>query len=46
MLLHGFKRSFYPGTYREKRHYVRAVIDYYDDVCTKHGLPRVERGAP
>ncbi len=29
-LIYGFKRSFYPGTYLEKRTYVRDVIDYAD----------------
>jgi adenosine deaminase len=28
ILIYGFKRSFYPGSYLEKRHYVREVIDY------------------
>ena len=26
----GFKRSFYPGSYKERRAYVRTVMDYYD----------------
>lgn len=39
VILHGFKRSFYPGSYREKRNYVRQVIDYYDRVTSEHGLP-------
>ncbi len=43
IVLHGFKRSFYPGTYREKRDYVRKVIDYYDKVASSHGLPAVTR---
>ncbi len=30
ILIYGFKRSFYPGTYVEKRAYVRSVIDYYE----------------
>jgi len=42
VILHGFKRSFFPGTYREKRDYVRHVIDYYDQVATDHGLPQAE----
>jgi adenosine deaminase len=45
-ILHGFKRSFFPGSYTEKRAYVRKVIDYYDRVTAEHGLPMVERGAP
>ena len=29
-LVYGFKRSFFPGTYLEKRRYVRGIIDYYE----------------
>jgi adenosine deaminase len=29
-VLAGFKGSFFPGTYREKRHFVRQVIDRYE----------------
>jgi adenosine deaminase len=29
-VIYGFKRSFFPGTYLEKRRYVRKVIDYYE----------------
>jgi adenosine deaminase len=32
LLVYGFKRSFYPGPYEEKRRYVRAVINYYEDL--------------
>jgi adenosine deaminase len=28
IVIYGFKRSFFPGTYLEKRQYVRQVIDY------------------
>jgi adenosine deaminase len=34
-LIYGFKRSFYPGTYLEKRTYVRDVIDYADRLLGK-----------
>lgn len=44
MVLHGYKRSFFPGTYREKRAYVRKAIDWYDRVSGQHGLPPVVRG--
>jgi adenosine deaminase len=44
VILHGFKRSFYPGTYKEKRAYVRQAIDYYDRVAAAHGVPVVTRG--
>ena len=40
MLIYGFKRSFYPGTYLEKRAYVRQVIDYADRVLAEAGVPR------
>jgi hypothetical protein len=29
-LIYGFKRSFFPGSYLEKRAYVRSVIDFAD----------------
>jgi adenosine deaminase len=38
MLIYGFKRSFYPGTYLEKRAYVRQVIDYADRVLAEAGI--------
>jgi adenosine deaminase len=37
ILIYGFKRSFFPGTYREKRDYVRAVIDHADRVLAADG---------
>ncbi len=43
VILHGFKRSFYPGSYRDKRNYVRQVIDVYDRIAARHGLPTVDR---
>jgi len=30
ILIYGFKRSFFPGSYTEKREYVRQIIDYYE----------------
>jgi len=44
IILHGFKRSFFPGTYLEKRAYVRRVIDVYDRISKEHGVPTVRRG--
>ena len=38
LMFHGFKRSFFPGSYREKRTYVRTIIDYYDQVAAEHGF--------
>ncbi len=38
MIIYGFKRSFYPGSYTEKRDYVRRVISRYEAVARKHGI--------
>lgn len=46
VILHGFKRSFYAGSYRDKRAYVRRVIDFYDKTAAEHDLPPVRRGDP
>lgn len=35
IVIHGFKRSFYPGTYLDKRAYVRQAIDTYDAVIAR-----------
>ena len=35
-VVYGFKRSFFPGTYLEKRAYVRQVIDHYDKIIAEH----------
>jgi adenosine deaminase len=35
-IIYGFKRSFFPGRYQEKRDYVRKVIDHYDHVIATH----------
>lgn len=37
-VIYGFKRSFYPGLYFEKRRYVRQVIDYYEALEKDAGL--------
>ncbi|OGR02819.1 MAG: adenosine deaminase [Deltaproteobacteria bacterium RIFOXYA12_FULL_61_11] len=31
-IIYGFKRSFFPGTYLQKRDYVHSIIDYYEKV--------------
>jgi adenosine deaminase len=33
VVLAGFKGSFFPGTYKEKRQFVRQVIDRYEAVA-------------
>jgi adenosine deaminase len=35
IIIYGFKRSFYPGSYLNKRQYVRQIIDHYDAVERK-----------
>jgi adenosine deaminase len=37
ILVYGFKRSFYPGSYLEKRSYVREVIDYANRLLEEAG---------
>ncbi len=32
LVIYGFKRSFFPGTYLQKREYVHRVIDYYEAI--------------
>ena len=36
VLIYGFKRSFFSGSYLDKRRYVRRVIDYYDKIEEKY----------
>ena len=38
MIVYGFKRSFYPGPYADKRDYVRRMITRYEDVARKYGI--------
>lgn len=38
IVLYGFKRSFYPGDYLEKREYIRQMMEYYDSIAIKHGI--------
>jgi adenosine deaminase len=35
LVVYGFKRSFFPGEYREKRRYVRGVLDHYTRVLER-----------
>ncbi|MBT3340442.1 MAG: adenosine deaminase family protein [Planctomycetes bacterium] len=37
-VVYGFKRSFFPGPYREKRAFVRAILDHRDRVFAEHGF--------
>lgn len=38
IVAYGFKRSFYPGAYSEKRKYVRSILNYFDIVTKKHNV--------
>jgi adenosine deaminase len=38
LIIYGFKRSFFPGTYHQKRAYVRQVIDFYEAIARRHGV--------
>ncbi len=37
-VIYGFKRSFFPRTYLEKREYVRSIIDYYESMEKRFGI--------
>jgi adenosine deaminase len=43
ILIYGFKRSFFPGSYLDKRAYVRRIIDYYAQLAQKHPELRFKR---
>jgi len=36
IIIYGFKRSFFPGSYLRKRQYVRQVIDHYEAIERRH----------
>ncbi len=38
IVVYGFKRSFFPGSYLKKRRYVRRVLNYYDQIERKFGV--------
>lgn len=38
VVIAGFKGSFFPGTYKEKRAYVRQVIDHYERLAVAAGI--------
>lgn len=38
IVAYGFKKSFYPGSYVEKRAYAKKNMQYFDKVAKKHGL--------
>ena len=38
VVAYGFKKSFYHGSYIEKRNYAKRVMQYFDEVAKKHGV--------
>jgi len=38
IIIYGFKRSFYAGSYKEKRAFVRSIIDHYEKVEKDFGI--------
>jgi adenosine deaminase len=42
IVIYGFKRSFFPESYKSKRAYVRGIIDYYEKIEKKYGFERNE----
>ena len=38
ILAYGFKKSFYPGSYVEKRNYAKINMHYFDKVAQEHNL--------
>ncbi len=45
LIVYGFKRSFFPGTYAEKRKYVRRVIDRYELLEKQYAERKADGGA-
>jgi adenosine deaminase len=38
IVIYGFKRSFFPGSYVEKRAYCRSVISFFAVIAQRHGV--------
>ena len=38
-MIAGFKSGFFPGSYIEKRRFVRKVIDRYNLLAKEYGIP-------
>ena len=38
IVAYGFKKSFHPGSYVEKRNYAKQCMQYFDRVAKKHGV--------
>ena len=44
IILYGYKRSFYPGSYLEKIKYVRSVMNYYSEILDKFDIKDCNNG--
>ena len=38
IVAYGFKKSFFPGSYVEKRQYAKNAMLYFDKIAKKHGV--------
>lgn len=38
IVAYGYKKSFHPGTYVEKREFAKINMQYFDKIATKHGI--------
>jgi adenosine deaminase len=38
IVAYGFKKSFYPGQYIDKRNWAKKVMKHFDKVATQHGI--------
>jgi adenosine deaminase len=38
LVAYGFKKSFYPGQYIEKRNWAKNLMQHFDEVAKKHGI--------
>lgn len=38
IVAYGFKKSFYPGNYVEKRNYAKIAMNYFDDIVEKYNI--------
>jgi adenosine deaminase len=39
IVAYGFKKSFFPGRYIDKRQWAKKAVIYFDEVARKHGIP-------
>ena len=46
MMVGSFKRSFFPAPYREKRKYVRSIINYYEQLEREFGYDTASQAIP